>query len=427
MLEEFEAQHKITVAYTTLTRFCRDYGIGRVKKEPVCRIVTDPGEEAQHDTSPYVIEVGGRKVKRQCASLVLGYSRLMHIRFYEKFDRFHCKVFLTDSFKKHEGTCGRIVIDNTHVVIACGTGKRAQVSPEMESFEKRFGFKFLAHELGHANRSGKVERCFHYVETNFLAGRTFKDDGELNRQAQEWLDSKANVRVLRELGASPKELFAAEKAHLIPLPLYVPEVYQLHRRDVDGYGYVQLSGMRYSVPTESLGRTLMVREAEEEVVILDGGLEVARHKKLHGSEGSIQSTLPGHVHRSGHRPPAPPPEESRLKAMGSVMTAYLERLKHRRGHRYGWSVRKLHAILCQYHSDDVIRAVEIAAAHGVYDIRRIEGILLRNLARQDYLIPLEPQEYEDSPGFRKGASTPASDMSCYGMQEKTNGGADNAR
>ena len=117
---------------------------------------------------------------------------------------------------------------------------------------------------------------------------------------------------------------------------------------------------------------------------------------------------------------------TRLKAMGPVMTAYLERLKQRRGHRYGWSVRKLHGILCQYQTDDLIRAVEIATGHGVYDARRIEGILLQNIARQEYLIQVEPQEYEDSPEFKKGASTPASDMSCYGTEDKTDGGAKDA-
>jgi len=150
--EELRARHGVDVPYATLTRFCREHGIGVVEKQPSGRIVTGPGEEMQHDTSPYTIEVGGKKVKRQCASLVLGYSRRMHIRFYEKFDRFRCKVFLTEAFEALGGTCGRCVIDNSHVVIVCGTGKNAQVSPEMEAFEKRFSFKFLAHELGHATR-----------------------------------------------------------------------------------------------------------------------------------------------------------------------------------------------------------------------------------------------------------------------------------
>lgn len=237
--EELKARHKVDAAYTTLTRYCRDHGVGGKRRdEPVCRIVTGPGEEMQNDTSPYTIELGGVKVKRQCASLVLGYSRRLYIRFYERFDRFNCKIFLTESFKYMGGACRRCVVDNTHVIIACGSGRNAQVSPEMEAFEERFGFKFMAHEIGDANRSGKVERPFNYIEGNFLVGRRFKDDADLNAQAQAWLE-KANVRRIRELGASPAELFAVEKPQLAALPLYIPEVYRIYHRDVDGYGYLR--------------------------------------------------------------------------------------------------------------------------------------------------------------------------------------------
>ena len=413
--EELKRRHGVDVPYTTMARYCRRQGIGVIEKIPAGRIVTDPGEEMQHDTSPYTIELGGRKVKRQCASLVLGYSRRLFIRFYEKFDRFHCKIFLTEAFQANGGVCRRCVIDNSHVVIACGTGKNAQVSPEMEAFEKRFGFQFLAHELGHADRSGKVERPFWYVERNFLAGRTFKDDADLNLQAAAWLDEKADVRHMRELGASPRELFAAEKPHLVELPLFVPEVYEIHRRTVDAYGYVHLHGRSYSAPAKALGTTVTVRESEKEIVLLQGHEELARHVKLGGSDGRRQSTLEGHVRR-GRRPTSVLPEEERLKALGPSMIDYLTRLKIRRGHRYVWSLRKLYALMCQHKTEDLLRAVERASEHGLYDVGRIEAIILGEMARQDYLLPMEPQDYETSAEFLKGASTPPSDLSQYGLE-----------
>lgn len=414
--EELRARHGVEVPYTTLVRFCRERWIGRELKERVGRIVTDPGEEAQHDTSPYTIELGGKKVKRQCASLVLGYSRRMHIRFFEKFDRFHCKVFLTEAFQAMGGCARRIVVDNSHVVIACGTGKNAEVSPEMEAFEKRFGFRFLAHELGDANRSGKVERRFWHVETNFLAGRRFKDDEDLNRQARVWCEETANARRLKELGASPKELFVAERPHLAPLPLYVPEVYQIHRRPVNEDGYIRLHEKRYSAPDEALGKTVTVRESDREVILLDGHQELARHPKLAKADPRHQSTLPGHERRRRPRPPTVLPEEARLKALGPAMETYLAKLKSERRYRHGWSLRKLYTLLCQYKAEDLLKAVERAGEHGLFDVRRLEGVLLGDLARQEYLLPLEPQDYEDSAGFIKGAGTPPSDLSQYGIE-----------
>ena len=72
--------------------------------------------------------------------------------------RFDCKVFLTDALRFFGGSCRYTLIDNTHVVVLCGTGRQMIPVPEMEAFDERFGFQFRAHELGDANRSGRVER-----------------------------------------------------------------------------------------------------------------------------------------------------------------------------------------------------------------------------------------------------------------------------
>jgi hypothetical protein len=195
----------------------------------------------------------------------------------------------------------------------------------------------------------------------------------------------------------------------------VPEVYEIHRRTVDAYGYVHLHGMGYSAPAKALGTTVTVRESEKEIVLLQGHEELARHGKLGGSEGRRQSTLEGHERR-GSRPKSVLPEEERLKALGPAMIDYLARLKIRRGHRYVWSLRKLYALLCQHKTEDLLRAVERAAEHGLYDVGRIEAIILGEMARQDYLLPMEPQDYETSAEFLKGASTPPSDLSQYGLE-----------
>jgi hypothetical protein len=53
----------------------------------------------QHDTSPHEVEVGGRKYKAQTASAVLCYSRMLFFQINPTFQRFDCKVFLTDAVR----------------------------------------------------------------------------------------------------------------------------------------------------------------------------------------------------------------------------------------------------------------------------------------------------------------------------------------
>lgn len=400
------------ISYSTLTWFCREHGIGVEAREPVRRIVTGPGEEMQHDTSPHKPMIGGRKAPRHCASLVLGHSRMMYFQFYPRFQRFHMKAFLTDAFKYFGGCCRRCILDNSSIAIACGTGKLARMAPEVESFEKRFGFEFVAHELGHKERSGKVERPFGYIEGNFLAGRVFKDDDDLNCRAIEWLEEKANRRIHRELRARPIDLFAAEKPYLVPLPLYVPDVYRTFQRLVDVYSRVSVDQVKYPVPADYIGKVVLVRESKDRVKAFDGSKEIADHKKkVRGSPSSEPERAYGPKRQSRARLL----EEDKLKALGAAMTSYLELLKSERGARYVWSVKKLYRLSCRYEAAVLERAVALAAEHRLLDAGRVETIVLQDVAQREFQLPLgsDAQEYESWPQYRQGATTPEPDLKRY--------------
>lgn len=402
----------IEATYSALTWFCREHGIGVREKVPAARIVTGPGVEMQHDTSPYTLDLGGHKTALQCASLILGYSRMLYAQFYLRFQRFDMKIFLTEAFQYFGGACRRCVIDNTSIAIACGSGSRAQMASEIEAFEERFGFRFLAHEIMHSDRKGKIERPFNWVETNFLVGRKFKDLADLNLQALAWLEY-ANRKRKRELKASPLELFAAEKPALLPLPLYVPEVYRLWPRGVDAYSCFPLHGFKYPVPAAYIGKELQVRETKNRVIALDGRQEVANHEKK--TPWSSQTALPRPAGAPRRQNSAKLAEEGKLQAQGQPMGAYLEALKTTRGPRYFWSVRKLWRLLCQYPSEDLKTAVAKAHAHRIFDVTRVETILLQNLAQRDYQLPLgfEAADFEKLPEYRQGAVAPETDLKDY--------------
>jgi hypothetical protein len=84
------------------------------------------------------------------------------------------------------GAVERVTIDNTQVVVLRGAGRETIPGPEMEAFAERFGFRFVAHQIGDAHRSARVERPFSCIENNFPAGRTFAGWQDPNQRARQW-------------------------------------------------------------------------------------------------------------------------------------------------------------------------------------------------------------------------------------------------
>ena len=317
------------LSYPALTAFCRRHGIGYQPPVAAGQYDFAPGLEMQHDTSPHELELAGKKRKVQTASAVLCYSRMLFFQCYPTFQRFDCKVFLTDALRYMGGAAARVMIDNTHVVVLRGSGRDMVPVPEMAAFAERFGFEFVAHAIGNANRSGRVERPFHFVEHNFLAGRTFTSWEDLNQRAREWCD-KVNGTYKKHIRAVPRELYAVERLHLKPLPAWIPEVYRLHQRMVDIEGYVALHTNRYSVPVEWIGRRVEVRETKDKIEIQRDARRLVTHRRIGDAEDQ-RITLAEHRPPRGQRAPRPDPhpEENAILAAAPELAEYVAGLKQR--------------------------------------------------------------------------------------------------
>jgi transposase len=392
------------LSYPALTAYCRRHGIGHEPVQPAGHYDFEPGQEMQHDTSPHDVVIGGKRRRVQTASLVLCYSRMLFFQHSPCFTRFDDKVFMTEALQYFEGACGTCMIDNTHVVVASGTGRDMVTVPEMAAFAERFGFVWRAHEKGDANRSAHVERPFHYIENNFLAGREFADWEALNREARAWCD-KVNAMQKRHLHASPRELFATERARLKPLPVWVPEVYRLHHRIVDTDGLVNVHSARYSVPWKLIGQRVEVRETKDKIEIFVGPRQVATHAKLidaHHERVIVPEHRPARGDKVATRS-APSPEERELASAGEEVAAYVGLLK-KRG-RSIRALRQLVRIVRDYPRGPVLAAIHIATHYGLDDLERLESLVLRHVASEFFPLPPPEPEDEMDPREERGASS----------------------
>jgi hypothetical protein len=278
------------------------------------------------------------------------------------------------------------MIDNTHVIVLRGTGSAMIPVPEMEAFGERFGFRFVAHERGDANRSGRVERPFSFIENNFLAGRTFTSWDELNLKARQWCD-RVNSTYKKHIRAVPRELFAVERLHLKPLPAWIPEVYRLHQRTVDVEGYVSVHSIRYSVPVSWIGRRVEVRETRDRIDIELDARQIVKHRRAL-TPPQMRVTL------AEHRPPRgegirrsdPHPEEQAILQVAPEVGPYVTALKQKGRKVVALALRQLLRLLKEYPREPFLAAVAEADRYGLYDLDRLERMILRRVARDYFLL-----------------------------------------
>ena len=382
-------QQGATFSYQALTAFCRRHGLTGTPRKPAGRYEFAVGSEMQHDTSPHRARIGGVMTAMHSASLVLCYSRMIFFQCYPRFTRFECKAFLAQAIAYFNGAASVCMIDNTHVVVAAGSGATMIPAPEMAAFAARYGFVFRAHEKGDANRSARVEAPFYRIERGFLVGSDFADWAHLNRRARETCDAW-NAKFSNKLHASRRELYAVEAPHLKPLPLHVPDVYRIATRIVDAEGYVHLNRVRYSAPYRLIGRTLEVRETLERVELYEGPRSVATHARLTGPLDT-RVTDPAHRPRRGERAERrrqPTPEEEELLGIEPRVAEYVKRLKAEIGDRRA-PLRRLLAMLKDYPRAAFLAALATAEQYGLFDLERLEKMVLERIADEYFVLPLK--------------------------------------
>ena len=383
--EVLAADHGLTIPYSTLTRWVREADL-RAPKRRAGRYHFEMGEEMQFDTSPHRLLLNGRPVKAQCAALVLAYCRRDFIQYYPCFTRFEAKAFLREGLCFMDGSARRCLVDNTNVVVASGSGANAVIAPEMAAFGQLFGFEFVAHAIGDANRSARVERPFYHVERNFLPGRRFSSWDDLNQQARAWCEQVANRKPKRALGMSPEAAYVLEKPSLLPLPAHLPPVYQAFTRMVDVEGYIYLDTNRYSVPERLIGKKVEVYKYPDQVKVLFRHREVAEHPRLVGQRDG-QSTLKAHRRAQRRRAYQGPSEEERqLRGESELLDRYVSGLKKRSPGRGVSRLRRLLAMRRTYPRAAFLAAIETALQYGLYDLHRLEHLILERVAGDFFLI-----------------------------------------
>ena len=85
--EKLKEENGIEIGYSTLTRLVRELGLGVAPQKRDAKVPDKPGEEMQHDTSPYKLKLGNMTTGMVGSSIYLRYSKMRYLKFYPSFNR----------------------------------------------------------------------------------------------------------------------------------------------------------------------------------------------------------------------------------------------------------------------------------------------------------------------------------------------------
>ena len=191
-------------------------------REPVeapVRFETPAGRQGQVDFGTFTLPWG----RRHALVIVLGYSRLLWLRFYPGQTMTVLMEGLEGAFERFGGVPEELLFDQMRAVVLSddrAAGGGLVLNAEFLRFAAHWGFVPHSCRPYRARTKGKVERPIRYIRESFFYGREFANDDDLNEQAVGWLDGTANLRRHATTGERPVDRFERdERSALLPLAI----------------------------------------------------------------------------------------------------------------------------------------------------------------------------------------------------------------
>lgn len=345
----------------------------KATRRPHLRFETEPGVQGQVDLSFYTVLLSGEPTPVTCFSFVLGYSRWHYVRFFLHADVHtvcHSHVL---AFEEAGGVPHEILYDRMKQVVLESHRDGVVYHPLFERLAQHYGFRAVPLAPGYKEGKGKVENPFRYVEGNFLAGRTFHDLDDLNRQAAKWLTETARVRIHRTTREQPATRLTEEHPALIPLPHQRFEAGVVVTRLVGDDFCVSYETNRYSAPPRFSGRTVSVRVLEGRLSVVIEGETVAshalrdtKHKRYlapeHEAEFRATSTS-RHVLRE------------QFDRLGPIAEPFAKGLVEARGGAAGYHMSQILKLAEKVGVPRVAEALRHAARYGAFDHNAVARIV----------------------------------------------------
>ena len=252
-------------SYSLITKFLRAEHRKRVH-QAIIRFETEPGKQAQVDWKESLTfkTKSGKSIKFNIFLIVLGFSRMKFIKVTEarsQQDVFFCLIV---AFKYFDGIPKEILFDNMRSITdkSRTTYDNVVYNDTFVEFAKEAGFTPKNCVAYRPCTKGKVEsvaRLMNRLKAYSGEIETFEDIVKIVNEFNEDINNEKN----QGTGRIPKELFAKEKEHLLPLgENYQERMMQFiepeQKRKVSKESLFSYNGRKYSVPPKYIGKYIFI-------------------------------------------------------------------------------------------------------------------------------------------------------------------------
>jgi transposase len=273
--------------------------VRRLRPRPVAeaylRLHTLAGEQAQVDWGHFgQIQVGQARRSLSAFVMVLGWSRALHVLFtldqtMESFLRGH-----VEAFTYFQGVARTLLYDNLKSAVLARQGNTIEFHPRLLELAGHYHYLPRPCAVARGNEKGRVERQIRFLRDRFFAARRFRHVDDLNAQFLRWREDWAHARPCPgDPSKTVAEALAEERPRLLPLPEHPFECSRVLARTSGKTPYLRFDRNDYSIPPDRLRKPLTLVATPEEVRILDGAHEVARHRRAYDKGQCIED--PQHI------------------------------------------------------------------------------------------------------------------------------------
>lgn len=350
----------------------------RKQRIAYARFESAPGEQMQVDWGHFgSLEYGDTRRKLYALVVIEAFSRMLYVRFTHNQKQYSLHSCLLEAFTWFGGCPKQLVVDNMATAVVERLGSVVRFNDSFLDFLCRFAIEPVACNPGSPYEKGKVESGVKYLRRNFMPLRSFVDIDDVQRQALDWLDTVANVRIHQTTGQRPVDRF--EKVTLRSLPQRLPDTRQTQSLLVHKDFAIRFDGNTYTAPPWTIGKSVIVKADAAFVSLYLNDKRIAVHPRCWERKQRIETPSHRQQVKRLRKKLWHDRQVAALMSLGTVAVDYLNGLLDA-GQPIRKQVKRLLVLKDKYGADALVYALTKSMAHKALGADYVENIVHQEMA-----------------------------------------------